>query len=86
MGLKVGVFGIFLVTEITVIHQVHMSLHLLRSWYEDKKKQNKTQGKQRLWMYFCVIVFVCMAGRNLKTSNLSSAAVKTIAHGAVFKV
>ena len=75
MGLKLGVFGFFLVIKITVVHhQVCMSLHPLWSDCEDKthvKCHMVCKDRGHIGIEF---VFVCVVGEDPKTPKMSLAA------------
>ena len=84
MGLKLGAFGFFRVIKITVVLQVHMSLHLLQS-----KREDKTHLKCCMVLEDCgctgfVFVLTCVVSSNLKTPKLSPIIVDDALRRAVY--
>ena len=83
MGLKLRVFGFSsCLIKTTTVHQVHMSLHPMRSEGEDKTCKT-LHGLRRSWTHLFCVCFVCAVGKKLKTPKLSPMADGAITRGGV---
>ena len=74
MGLKMGVLGFFLEIKVTVVRQVRMSPHPLRSEPEDKTHLKCHMTRKDRGRIGCAFGFACVVDKNPKTPKLSSMA------------